>query len=483
MIELEWRTIDGERRSFYQNQEIVWAAQPGSQKAFLECPIFEALIEGSRGGGKTDTLLMDFAQHCGRGFGPEWRGILFRRTFAQLEDVVAKTRKWFRRIFPLAGFNQSSMTWTFPGGEILRFAYMDREDDYWNYHGHSYTWIGWEELTTWADDKCYKIMMSCCRSTHHAIPRKYRATTNPYGPGHNWVKARWKLPVPPGRRIGEIHGDPQRVAIHSHLDENLALMVADPQYKTRIESAARNPSERKAWVEGSWDIVAGGMIDDVWKPETHVIEPFLIPDGWRINRSYDHGQSHPFSVGWWAESNGEPAVSGDRVFGTVPGDTFRIAEWYGWNGQPNEGLRLSSSEIADGIRDRENRWGLSGRVRMGPADSSIFDEFQPGTSIAGEMMKRGIHWTKADKRPGSRKHGWEKIREMLRAAVPGAEGVREAPGLFIFSTCDQFIRTVPVLPRDDRDPDDVDTDAEDHVGDETRYRLRDKIREVTVSDG
>jgi hypothetical protein len=94
------------------------------------------------------------------------------------------------------------MTWRFPDGEELMFRHFRTPDDYYSYHGHAYPWIAWEELTTWADDKCYKVMMSCSRSTKPGMPRKYRATTNPYGVGHNWVKARFRLPVQGGKIIG-----------------------------------------------------------------------------------------------------------------------------------------------------------------------------------------------------------------------------------------------------------------------------------------
>jgi hypothetical protein len=471
-----------------KGREVAWAPLPGAQTAFLECPLYEVLIEGTRGGGKTDVLLMDFAQHVGLGYGPEWRGILFRQTFPQLADVVTKTKKWFPRIFPQANFNESKMTWTWPKGETLRLSYMEREDDYWNYHGHSYPWIGWEELTTWPDDKCYRVMMACSRSTFRGMPRKYRATTNPYGPGHNWVKARFKLPIPPGEIVGPVireSTDPPRVAIRSRLDENRVLLSADPEYINRIRAAARNPAEEAAWVEGSWDIVAGGMFDDLWKPPLHVIPnlPFSeIPKSWRLNRSYDHGQSKPFSVGWWAESNGDPLrlrVNGrEWVFGPVPGDLFRIAEWYGWTGRPNEGLRLLSLAIADGIIEKQIEWGISRRVRPGPADSSIFDDYEPGKSVAGDMAKRGVRWIPADKRAGSRKQGWEQFRKLLRGSFPKEEGVRENPGLFVCARCDQFLRTVPVLPRSGRDVDDVDTNAEDHIADEVRYRLRERVSEA-----
>ena len=486
-MKIEWRETPEGIRPFADEQEIGWTPQSASQMAFLECPHFECLMEGSRGSGKTDALLMSFASHCGLGYGAEWRGILFRQTYKQLADVVAKTKKWFHQIFPdpVATFNESKMAWTWRTGESLQLSYMEREDDYWNYHGASFPWVGWEELTTWPDDKCYKVMMSCCRSILKNMPRMYRSTSNPYGPGHNWVKARFELKrLPPGEFLGpdiQEPGLPLRTSVCGRTTENQVLLRADPEYISRIREAARNPAEEKAWIEGDWDVVAGGMFDDLWRPEAHVIPDIdvkMIPAQWRLNRSYDHGQSRPFSVGWWAESNGEPIEVGGKLYGGVRGDLFRLSEWYGWNRRPNEGLRMLSSEIADEILRRERELAPPGTFKPGPADSSIFDDFEPGKSVAGEMLRRGVRWTPSDKRPGSRKQGWDQIRSLLKGALPTGKGPREKPGMFICRRCDQFLRTFPVLPRSEKDPDDVDTDAEDHVADEVRYRLREKVRVV-----
>ena len=481
--QVQWKEIDGELKPFAGEVEIAWAAQPGSQVAFLQCPFFEALLEGTRGGGKTDCLLMDFAQEVGKGHGQEWRGVLFRQSYPQLADVAAKSKRWFPRMFPRATFNESQMKWRFPEGEELMFRHMESPDDYWNYHGHAYPWIAFEELTTWPDDKCYKVMMACSRSTRAGMPRKYRATTNPYGVGHNWVKTRFRLPVPPrhiiGRVVEEIDVDgkplPPRIAIHSDLSENKVLLAAEPGYVQKLRAAARNPQELRAWLHGDWDIVAGGMFDDVWSPGHHVVPDIradMIPAGWRIDRSYDHGQSRPFSVGWWAQSNGEPIRVGRHVLGAVRGDVYRIAEWYGWCGSPNEGTRLTAVEIARGIREREQMLNLAGRVKPGAADTAIFDDYEPGRSVAGDMARLGVHWSRADKTAGSRKQGWQQVRQYMKDALPTGQGPRERPGLFICQNCAQFLRTVPTLPRDEKDPDDVDTDAEDHIGDEVRYRLR-----------
>jgi hypothetical protein len=484
-----------------------WAPQEGSQVEFLMCPTYEVLYEGTRGPGKTDALLMDFVQHVGpartvdgvqqSGFGENWRGVLFRRTYPELRDVIDKSLVWFKRFVPGATYNHGEHYWTWPTGERLFFRHFSRESDYWSYHGHAYPWLGWEELTTWPDDHGYRKMQSTNRGTVRGMPRKLRSTTNPYGVGHNWVKLRWRLPLLDQQIAGPLIMDsrdqegelePPRRAIHGELSENKILLDADPTYISKLRAAARSPAELKAWLYGDWNIVAGGMFDDLWNPRVHVLPRFpfaLIPESWRLDRSYDHGQSAPFSVGWWAESSGERFAYNGRAYGPIRGDLIRIAEWYGWNGRANEGVTMAARDIAIGIKERERDWGLRGatgsRVRPGPADTNIFDEYEPTRSVAGDMQREGVRWEPADKGPGSRKQGWEQIRKMLRAALPVEGGTRENPGLFVLDRCEQFTRTVPVLPRDvDKDPDDVDTEAEDHIGDETRYRTRRKRRDIAV---
>jgi len=466
---------------------VEWTPQAGSQNAFLSSPVFEVLYEGTRGPGKTDALLMDFVQHVGKGYKEAWAGILFRQEYKRLEEIRKKSKKLFPKMFPGVRFNEGKDFWVWPEGEMLYLRQMKTPEDHEKYQGHEYPWIGWEELTTWADPVCYKLMMACCRSAREGMPRKYRATTNPYGVGHNWVKKRFLLPTPDGTfpRIGRIIGPPdgdQRVAIHGHLDENLILMRAEPHYKQRIIEAARNPQEIEAWLNGSWDIVAGGMFDDIWNSEYHVIPNFpfsKIPRRWRLDRSYDYGQAKPHSVGWWAESNGDPIEWRGRLIGYIPGDLIRIGEWYGWTGTDNEGLRMLSTQVAAGILEREADWGIAGCVRPGPADDQIFSPLEGSEhSPASDMGRLGVHWTKADKRKGSRVLGWEQIRKRLKGAIPNEEGCREDPGLFICERCDQFRRTFPVLPRDDKNLDDVNTDAEDHIADETRYRVRAEVKEA-----
>jgi hypothetical protein len=456
-------------------------------------------VEGTRGSGKTDGLLMDFAQHCGHdtrtkeeraagfpqrtGFGDAWRGVIFRRTYPQLADVVAKSKRWFNTIFAgSAKFNAGDYVWTWRTGEQLLFRHFSKPDDYWNYHGHEYPFIGWEELTSWPSLDCYESMFACNRSSHPSVPRKMRSTTNPFGVGHNAVKRYFVDPMPAGvihaeeREIPAIEDGQlirkrvllKRVRIHSSYLENPKLLAADPMYLANIEKI-KDANKRRAWLFGDWNITSGGMFDDIWDARKHVLKAFDIPSSWRVNRSFDWGSSRPFSVGWWAESDGTTAKLADGTEKTFPrGTLFRVAEWYGCTEKPNEGLRLPAKKVAAGIIERQATMKFADRVKPGPADSSIYDVTDEG-SIADNMASapNKVTWEKADKRSGSRKNGWESIRDRLDAVTSGTD----EPGLYVFENCREFLRTFPSIPRSDKDPDDVDTDAEDHIADETRYRI------------
>lgn len=447
----------------------IWSAHEGSQALFLTCPYYDAFLGGGRGGGKTNTLLVDFHQDTGRGFGMAWRGALFRRTYPDLADVINQSKALFSNLNPCPKYNEGSHVWTWPDGEQFLFRYIRKPADYWNYHGHQFTWQGWDELVTQPTPEAFDSMKSCSRTATQGIPVRRRSTGNPYGVGHNWVKSRYVTAGPWGVPILQPDGTYQ-VYIHSTLDENITLMAARPEYAKQLE-ADTNLNRAKAWRWGDWDVVSGGMFDDVWDRDVHVLKPFSIPHSWHINRSFDWGSARPFSVGWWAESDGTQIADG-RCW--PRGTIFRIAEWYGWTGEANKGIAMPAVEIARGIIQREKAWGVHDRVHAGPADTQIFSTEPGKSSIAEDMEAVGVDWTRADKKPGTRKQGWEAIRTRLKAAK---HDHLEDPGLYVFNDCtDGFLRTVPVLVRGEKDPEDIDPEAEDHTADEVRYRVLDKSK-------
>lgn len=303
------------------------------------------------------------------------------------------------------------------------------------------------------------------------LPRIIGAS-NPGGIGHTWVKSAFIDIAPPMEivQMAAAEGGFRRQFIPALLSDNPTMMTNDPDYADRL-SGLGDPMLVRAMLSGDWDIVAGGMFDDVWDRERQIIPAFDIPPGWVIDRAFDWGDSRPFAVAWFAEADGTEATRPDGTTWCPPrGTLILIDEWYGWSGKPNEGCRMLASDIAAGILARESELTASGRISgpvlPGPADTSIFD-VENGHSIAADMEAAGVMWARADKRPGSRINGWQRLRRLLSASC---KHPLEEPGLFAFDHCLHFSRTIPVLPRDQRKADDVDTEAEDHLGDAIRYR-------------
>lgn len=295
--------------------------------------------------------------------------------------------------------------------------------------------------------------------------------------GHNWVKKRFRLPDQDGKVIREA-GHKDRVAIFGSIYENFLLLHSDPDYPQTVYNAATSHAEGRAWLYGDWEVTAGGMFDDLWESSIHVVptlDAYQIPLSWNISRSYDHGQSHPFAVLWWAESSGEPIELPDgRYIGGQRGDLFLIHEWYGNQGEEdNVGLKMPSKEIATGIRQREMEMGIWGRCMPGPADTEIFNKLsdRENRGPSDDMEDEGIYWERADKSPGSRKRGYEVVRTKLKAAKPGEDGTRSDPGLFVCENCRWWIQLVPTVPRSGKDPDEIPDGYPDHLIDPTRYRV------------
>jgi Terminase large subunit, T4likevirus-type, N-terminal len=448
-------------------KQLHWQPQPGPQEMLLACPLEDIGFGGARGGGKTAGMLGDFLSHESQ-YGKHTHGLFLRRSYPELEEVIRQADALF------LGWKKivDAPTYRAPSGATLSFRALQRDHDADKFQGHAYTWIGLDEATQWPSPEFLDKLRACLRSSEARIRKRMIWTANPGGVGHNWYKARYVDPAPALTPFYDEALRTWRVFIPSRLDDNPKLTESDPDYWMRVEAAANGRRDLiKAWRHGEWDIVAGGMFDDLWRPDRHVLPTFPIPSSWRVDRAFDWGSSKPFSVGWWAESDGTQAPNG-QVY--PRGALFRIAEFYGWNGQPNQGLKMLAGDIAKKIVEQEKQMrdcGLvSTPIKPGPADTSIFNA-DNGVCIADDMGKHGITWLPADKSAGSRKTGAEKLRAHLTASC---QCPMEDPGIFIFESCRQWIRCVPILPRDPQDSDDIDSNAEDHNYDETRYRLLQK---------
>ncbi len=459
----------------HETDRVAWRPQPGPQTLLIQCPYDEIFFGGARGGGKTSGILGHWTKHAHR-WGQRARGILFRHTYDELEEVQEQAEALYPKLG--AKYVHGKRMWQFPNKASLRFRYLEHDKDADRYQGRAYTWQGWEELTNWGSHIGIDKVSATLRSSH-GVKCQWVGTGNPGGPGHNWVKARFVDPAPALTAHFDDAKKVWRVFIPSKLSDNRILVESDPGYVDRLRGSGPEWLV-KAWLEGNWNIVAGGMFDDLWDERVHVVKPFPVPRNWTVFRSFDWGSSKPFSLGWWAIANGESIkLSDGRMLHFYPDSLIRIGEWYGWNGKDaNVGINLVDTEIARQGLELEKAMAAAHGIEVdeGPADPSIF-AVTNGQCIGANMGTVGLAFVPAATGPGSRKSGWEAMRRMLKAAK---EKPVEGPGLYVFNTCRQFIRTVPMLPRDDKHLDDVDTMAEDHIGDETRYALTHVRRELEM---
>jgi hypothetical protein len=456
-----------------EKKTVVWSPQPKQWK-FITCPIEDVFFGGARGGAKSDGILGDIASHVSQ-YPEHARALLVRRSYPELEELIERSKQIFPYVSTGGIFNNTEKTWrwSYGGhqGALLRMRHLQDAKTAALQQGFSYTYVGVDELTNFPSLTPIDMLRATLRSGA-GVPTYFRATGNPGGPGHLAVKSRYIDPSPPMKpfmakeKVGNVEVEVNRIFIPSTLDDNLVLQHNDPNYWQRVVlSAGGNEALLKAWRYGEWDIADGAAFMDVWDPHTHILKPFDPPESWTFTRSYDHGSSAPFSVGFWAISNGEESKDGHWF---SPGTAIRIGELYGWDGtKPNEGLRLSYSELGRRIREKEEQICDLYKIRSiepGPADNQIFD-VTDGKTIEDGM---GVTWTRSSKGPGSRATGLVNVRSRLYNSIHE----KDLPGLYVFDTCrDGFIRTVPVLPLKPGNADDVDTNAEDHAYDEVRYLL------------
>ncbi len=436
---------------------VVWQPQP-RQAAFMARPEYEALYGGAAGGGKSDALVIEALRQVHI---PWYKALILRKTFPQLRELIDKTLNYYPRIYPKARYNGSSHTWRFPSGAQVIFGSLNRPQDKIQYQGQAYDFIAFDELTHFTQEE-YDYLKSRNRPNGPGTRVYMRATANPGGIGHGWVKERFITAGPPMTGIrekaswtdpeGRRHtGEQSRIFVPSSVFDNQILMRNDPMYVQRLTSMPE--AERDALLYGNWDSFSGQVFTE-WRNDpahyrdrigTHVIAPFAVPESWSIWCGLDWGYSRPFSVGWYA-------VDHERRL-------YHIREYYGCTETPNQGVRLEPTTVARRIRAIEaDDPNLRGKRIHRIGDPAIWQS--DGTESIGELMSRErVTFDRGD-------HARIAGKMQLHHRLAMREGI---PMLYVFSTCRHFIRTVPALVYDEKDVEDINTEGEDHIYDQCRY--------------
>ena len=430
---------------------MAWIPQAGPQLAAIDADwIDELFFGGARGGGKSDFLLGSEEDGVLR-WGPRWRGIMFRKTYDELEELMARSYE----IFPDTGGVYKIMKsveypfsncWYWPNGATVKMRYLEHERDADRYQGHQYTEADFDELTNYPTLTGYHKIKGCVRSPSDGmepIPCRVRSSGNPGGKGHIEVKSYFIDVAPPRTPYTEPETGLTRMFIPSRIQDNLYLKNSK-QYIAMLKSAGSEELV-KAWLEGDWDVVAGAYFD-CWRRDKHVIRPFNVPKHWMRFRAFDWGSARPFSVGWYAVSAGDHEL--------IPrGALVKYREWYGARA-PNVGLKMDAEEVAYGIKRKEQ----GEKITYGVADPSCW-KVDGGPSIAERMANKKVYFHRAD---NQRLNGWDQMRGRL-------VGEDNQPMLYFFDTCVDSIRTIPLLQHHEKHLEDIDTDMEDHAADECRY--------------
>ena len=439
-VEEEFDDVPPNVKEAVKEQEIIFEPNEGPQTQFLAASEREVFYGGARGGGKSYAMLIDPLRYCDK---QKHRGLLLRRSMPELRDLINHSQQLYPKAFPGAKWREQEKEWRFPSGAKIEFGYAENTTDALRYQGQSYTWIGIDELPQYPTPDIYNFLRSSLRSVDPEIPVFMRATGNPGNVGSTWVKEMFVAPAVPNTKFDVEIQTPVGVKkitrrfIPAKLQDNPYLMQTEDYY---IMLASLPEVQRKQFLDGDW-----GAYEDAAFPEfnkdVHVVEPFDIPRNWHKFRACDWGYSSPACVLWFAiDFDNNLWIYRELYTKKVTADLFA-----------QQVLNLEQKEyIRYGVLD-SSTWARRGDV---------------GPSIAETMINSGCRWRPSDRSPRSRINGKLEIhkRLSLRETNDG-----QYPSLFIFNNCINLIRTLPLLPCDKNNPEDVDTHAEDHAYDALRY--------------
>ena len=369
--EVSYETSDVE-----EHANVLFKPNPGPQTEFLAASEREVLYGGSAGGGKSYAMLADPLRYMGH---PQFSGLLLRHTTEELRELIFKSQELYPKIWPGIKWSERKMQWTAPSGARLWMSYLDRDEDVLRYQGLAFSWIGFDELTQWATPYAWNYMRSRLRSTAPDLPIFMRATTNPGGRGHQWVKKMFIDPAPYNRpfdatdtETGEVLRYPyghskagkslfKRRFIPARLSDNPYLSTAG-DYEAMLLSLPEQ--QRRQLLEGDWDIKEGAAFTE-FNRDIHVVEPFHIPANWVKFRACDYGYGSYSGVLWFAVAPDEQLIVYRELYVS----------------------KVLATDLADMILDLEAE---DGNIKYGVLDSSLWHKRgDTGPSLAEQMIAKG----------------------------------------------------------------------------------------------
>lgn len=416
----------------------------------------DLFLGGGRGGGKSHCKALLILRHIEQ-YRERARVLYVRKTYKGLSDFELVLRSLFSAAYgSAASYNASEHVFRLPYGYV-ELAQVDSFAAYDKVQGRSFTLILVDEVTQWATPQIVDMLRSNLRGPKD-IPLRTVFAGNPGGAGHQWVASRYVLasrpwvPFPTTAGRQGVHA-PSTFLDNPHLDGD--------DYRQQLRAACAGDDELfRAWTEGDWAVARGAFFAGCLSPERCVIDDWrAVPLGWSTHLAHDFGSSSPSATYLFAKSPG--ACGPDGRF--YPRGSFVALDELATSrpNRPSEGLGWTVPRLAEAIREMCSKWAVPAR---GTADDAIFARARGhnAATIADEFSRSGVSFSPAGK--GSRKAGWQRMRTLLSQA-----GKPDLPGLYLSQRCSYAWETLPALPRDPRDIEDVDSSAPDHAADALRY--------------
>ncbi len=446
------------------------------QRRALMSKAQEILYGGAAGSGKSYMMRVLAIILCMEI--PHIKVFLFRRMYKELYiNHVYSPDGFLVMLKPFidngdAVFNKSDGVFNFYNGAQIYLCHAQHPGDINQYLGAEIHVLLIDEATQFLE-QMIRFIRTRVRLGGLQVPERWKGIlpkiiygTNPGGVSHSYFKKGFvqhgaghvfKAPLNDGGMSREF--------VPARSKENVVMMRNDPDYGDRIMGLGDDRLAR-AYLDGNWDLEEGAAFSDLWDPNFHVVQSITIPASWKIDRGHDYGYSAPCGTLWTVESDGTQAIINDRRV-VIPRKSLVIISEQYLADKEDKGLKLLPFEIGGKMYEHESGNGLRARTEAGPADISIFDKDRGMASIHDEYVKKGIRFTRADKRPGSRERGFILTRQRLKAAITRNF---EQPWLLIHRNCTNLISQLPELPISPENPSDVDTSSNDHLYDVVRYR-------------
>lgn len=416
-----------------------------TQVKFLNSKARYTLFGGAKAGGKSFS-----ARYLAILLALKYEGIkilIVRRTFGELYGNFVVPMRKILNVYDeekenrIAEYKSVSKEFLFPNDSRILLGMADNEKEVGKHQGQSYDVIIFDEATLIPEQYHEDIIISNRLSgnipAHYGFEPRAYYTANPGGVGHTWVKKMF-IDNPECNEEGSDY-----VFIPSLVYDNEFYMKNDPDYVKKLEALPEK--KRKALLYGDWNAFEGQFFEE-WDENKHVIDPFPIPNHWKIYRTRDYG--FDMLATYW--------IALDEK-----GNGYVFRELY------------ESNLIASAAGKKINEYTRE-KINLDIAPPDLWSRSNTdGKSPADSFRECGHNLVRADNK---RENGWLMMREWLAdvetsVVIDGEVTIVKHPKLRFFKTCKNAIRTIPLLVYDDKNPNDCLKEPHEitHAPDAIRY--------------